>query len=98
MQTETLEYKLKFDKFGKPRKYALSKKRRLKLIDNSTWIEADTKNQWYYKDYKSFYIVISMYKNNEYTITCSGHKLNKKYNNLEKAKLASLRFCDKISV
>ena len=35
MQTETIEYKLKFDKFGQPRKYALNKKRRLKLIDLS---------------------------------------------------------------
>jgi len=96
MQTETIEYKLKFDKFGQPRKYALNKKRRLKIIDNSSWVEAETKNQWYYKDYNSFYIVISMYKNNEYTVTCSGHKLENKFLDLEEAKLASLKFCNKI--
>jgi len=96
MQTETIEYKLKFDKFGQPRKYALTKKRRLRIIDNSSWIEADTKNQWYYKDYKSFYIVVSMFKHKEYTITCSGYKMKRKYDCLDKAKLASLRFCDKL--
>lgn len=97
MQTETIEYQLKFDKFGQKRKYALPKKRRLKIIDNSSWIESDTKNQWCYKDYKCFYIVISMYKSNEYTVTCSGHKLDKPFNDLEEAKVASFRFCDKIN-
>ena len=97
MQTETIEYKLNFNKLGQPRKFNLAKKARLKIIDNSSWIEAETKNQWYYKDYKSFYIVISMYKEKEYSITCSGYKLNSKFNSLEKAKLASLKFCDKIT-
>ena len=97
MQTETIEYKLNFNKLGQPRKFLLNKKARLKIIDNSSWVEADTKNQWYYKDYKSFYIVISMYKEKEYSITCSGYKLNSKFNSLEKAKLASLKFCDKIT-
>jgi len=98
MNTQSVEYQLKFDKFGKERKYKLNKKRRLKIIDNSTWIEADTKNQWYYKDYKCFYIVISLFKPNEYTVTCSGFKMNSKFNSLEKAKVASLKFCDKISL
>jgi len=96
MQTETVEYKLNYDKFGQKRKYSLTKKRKLRIIDSSTWIEADTKNQWYYKDYRSFYIVISMYKPVEYTITCSGYKLKRIYNDLDKAKIASLKFCDKI--
>jgi len=96
MQTETVEYQLKYDKFGNPRKYTLPKKRRLKIIDNSSWIEAETKNQWYYKDYKSFYVVISMYKQNEYTVSCSGYTLKRKYNDINKAKLASFNFCDKI--
>jgi len=96
MQTETIEYQLKFNKLGEERRFKLPKKKRLKIIDNSSWIEAETKNQWYYKDYNSFYIVVSMYKDKEYTITCSGYKLNRKYNNLEIAKLASLKFCDKI--
>lgn len=96
MQTETIEYKLKFNKFGQPRKYSLPKKSRLKIIDNNSWLEADTKNQWYYKDYRCFYIVISMYKEKEYSVTCSGYKMNSRFNCLEKAKLASFKFCDKI--
>lgn len=96
MQTETIEYKLKFNKLGQPRKFNLNKKTRLKIIDNSSWVEADTKNQWYYKDYRSFYIVISKFKEKEYTISCSGYTMKRKYNELEKAKLASLKFCDKI--
>jgi hypothetical protein len=98
MQTETVEYKLRFDKFGLPRRYALSKKRRLNIIDNNSWIEADTKNQWYYKDYRSFYIVISEFKEKEFTVSCSGYSLKRKFNNLNNAKLASLKFCDKISM
>jgi len=97
MNSETVEYQLKYDRFGKERKYKLNKKRRLKIIDSSTWIEAETKNQWYYKDYKSYYIVISEFKPKEFTITCSGYKMNSKFNCLEKAKVASLKFCDKIS-
>jgi len=46
MQTETIEYKLKFNKFGEVRKYSLPKKKRLKIIDNFSWSEAETKNQW----------------------------------------------------
>jgi len=96
MQTETIEYKLNFNKLGQPRKFLLNKKARLKIIDNSSWVEADTKNQWYYKDYKSFYIVVSMFKSEEYTVSCSGYSLKRKYKNLEKAKLASFRFCNKL--
>jgi len=92
-----LEYKLNYNPIGEKRKYKLPKKKRLKILDNSSWVENDLKNQWYFKDYKSYYIVISMYKPNEYTVTCSGHKMNSKFNNLEKAKVASLKFCDKIS-
>jgi hypothetical protein len=96
MQTETIDYKLKFNKLGQLRKFSLAKKARLKIIDNSSWIEAETKNQWYYKDYRSFYIVISMYKDKEYTITCSGYRMKRKYYNLKKAQIASFKFCDKI--
>jgi len=96
MKTETIEYKLNFNKFGQKRKYKLPKKMRLKIIDNSSWIENDLKNQWYYKDYKSFYIVISMYKAQEYTVTCSGYKLEDIYKDLETAKMESFKFCDKI--
>jgi len=94
MQTETLEYKLNFDKFGQPRKYKLNKKRRLKLTDFSTWLESDTKNQWYFKDYNCFYIVISMFNEGEYTVSCSGYTLDLKYNNLDEAKQAAFNFCN----
>ena len=96
MQTETVKYQLKYDNFGNPRKYALPKKRRLKIIDNSSWIEAETKNQWYYKDYRCYYIVIGMFKPEEYSISLSGYSLKKKYKTLEEAKLASLKYCDKL--
>jgi hypothetical protein len=97
MNTSDIEYQLEYDKFGQKRKYKLNKKRRVKLIDNSTWVENDLKNQWYYKDYRSYYIVISMYKPSEYSATLSGYKMNTKFKDLEKAKVASLKFCDKIS-
>ena len=96
MTTETIEYQLNFNKFGEKRKYKLPKKKRLKIIDNSSWIENDLKNQWYYKDYKCYYIVISMYNPHQYTVTCSGYKLETLFDNLEEAKLQSLKYCDKL--
>lgn len=92
-----IEYQLNYDRFGNKRKYKLSKKRRLKVIDNSSWIDNDLKNQWIYKDYKSFYIVISMYKPNIYSITLSGYKIKTNFKSLDRAKFASLKFCDKLS-
>lgn len=94
--TNTIEYQLEYDKFGQKRKYKLNKQRRLKIVDNSSWLENDLKNQWYYKDYKSYYITISMYKPKEYTVTCSGYKIKTIFKDLERAKLASTKFCDKI--
>lgn len=95
MQTEEINYKLNFDGFGQKRKYKLNKKRRQKIIDTSSWLEADTINQWYYKDYNSFYIVISMYKEGEYSVTCSGHKLDKIFISLDQAKAESFKYCDR---
>jgi hypothetical protein len=93
----SLEYQLNFDKFGNKRKYNLTKKRKLKIIDNNTWNENDLKNQWIYKDYRCYYIVISMYKKDEYSVTLSGYKIKTKFKSLERAKFASFRFFDKLS-
>lgn len=91
-----IEYKLNFDTFGNKRKYKLNKQRRIKIIDTSSWIENDLHNQWIYKDYKCYYIVISMFKLNEYTVSISGYRHKTQYKDLEKAKLASFKLCDKI--
>jgi hypothetical protein len=37
-----------------------------------------------------------MYKSNQYTVTLSGYKIKTIFKDLDKAKLASLRFCDKL--
>ena len=89
-----IEYQLNFDRFGNKRKYKLNKKR-LKIIDNSSWIENNLKNQWYFKDYKSFYIVISKFDIDKYKASCSGANAGE-YKTLEAAKVAAISFCDKI--
>jgi len=91
-----IEYKLNFDSLGNKRRYKLNKSRRLKIEDHNSWLENDLKNQWIYKDYRSYYIVISMYNKDEYSLTISGYKHKTKYKKLEKAKLASFKLCDKI--
>lgn len=100
MQKEKLNIeavnRLKFNNIGGLRKYKITKKNRQKILSHCSWLENDLRNQWIFKDYKCYYIVISMYNKEEYTVTCSGYKLKKKYFNLDKAKLASFRFCDKI--
>lgn len=90
-----LEYKLNYNPIGEKRKYRLSKKKRLKLEDNSTWVENDLKNQWYFKDYESFYIVISQFDKERFKVSCSGANAGE-YSTLEQAKVAAIDFCDKI--
>lgn len=90
-----LEYKLNFNPIGEKRKYRLPRKQRLKIIDNSSWVENDLKNQWYFKDYKSYYIVISMFAKDRFRVSCSGANAGE-YKTLEEAKVASIAFCDKI--
>jgi len=90
-----LEYKLNYNPIGQKRKYKLSKKKRLKLEDNSTWVENDLKNQWYFKDYKSFYIVVSQFEKNKFKVSCSGANAGE-YVDLESAKVEAFKFCDKI--
>jgi len=100
MQKEKLNkealYRLTFNNIGGERKYRVTKKNKLKILSHCSWLENDLKNQWIFKDYKCYYIVVSMYEKNVFTVTCSGYKLKKKYFDLEKAKIASFRFCDKI--
>jgi len=89
-----IEYQLNFDRFGNKRKYKLNKKRRLKVIDNHSWLDNDLKNQWIYKDYNCYYIVISKF-GSEYKVSCSGANAGS-YSNLEEAKVEAFNFCDKI--
>jgi len=90
-----LEYQLNYTPTGEQRKYKLSKKKRLKVIDNSSWTENELNNQWYFKDYKSFYIVISKFKDNKFRVSCSGANVGD-FKDLESAKVAAISFCDKI--
>lgn len=92
-----LEYQLNYNPIGEKRKYKLPKKKRLKIIDNSSWVENELKNQWYFKDYKSFYIVISKFDESVFRVSCSGANAGE-YSNLEDAKVAALEFCDKINI
>ena len=91
-----LEYNLNYNHIGQKRKYKLAKKRRLKIIDNSSWVENELKNQWYFKDYKTFYIVISMFSSEKYRVSCSGANIGD-FKTLEEAKISALKFCDKLS-
>ena len=90
-----LEYQLNYNHIGEKRKYKLSNKKRLKVIDSSSWTENDLKNQWYFKDYKCFYIVISKFDTERFAVSCSGANAGE-YKNLKTAKVAALAFCDKI--
>jgi hypothetical protein len=91
----TVEYQLNFDKFGNKRKYRLPKKRVAKIVDCSTWLENHLQNQWIYKDYKCYYIVITEHTKGLFTATCSGAMVGK-YLTLSEAKMESLKFCDNI--
>jgi len=90
-----LEYKLNYNPIGEKRKHRLSRKKRTKIIDSSSWVENDLKNQWYFKDYKSYYIVVSKFDNEKYKVSCSGANAGE-YKNLEDAQVAAFDFCDKI--
>jgi len=90
-----IEYKLNFNNIGEKRKYRLSKKNRLKIFNTSSWIENDLKNQWIYKDYNCYYIVISMFGKEEYKVSCSGAN-GGTYKSLNDAQVAAISFCDKL--
>jgi hypothetical protein len=89
----TLEYKLNYNHIGQKRKYKLSKQKRLKITDSCSWIENDLKNQWYFKDYNCFYIVISKFKEDKFKVSCSGANAGE-YKSLEEAKKQSFIFCN----
>lgn len=92
-----VDYKLNYNHIGEKRKFKLPKKRRIKIIEISSWIENDLKNQWIYKDYKCYYIIISMFKLNMFKVSCSGYTLKRVFKTLDQAKFASLKFCDKLN-
>ena len=77
----------------KPKYY--SRKKRQRMLDETTWRENPLKNQWVYKDYKCYYIVITEHVKGIFTATCSGAMVGK-FSTLEQAKIESLKFCDNI--
>ena len=78
---------------AKPKYY--SRKKRQRMIDETTWRENPLKNQWVYKDYKCYYIVITEHIKGTFTATCSGAIVGK-YKTLDEAKSECLKFCDNI--
>ena len=66
----------------KPKFY--SRKKRQRMLDETTWRENPLKNQWVYKDYKVCF-----------TATCSCAMVGK-FNTLSEAKSECLKFCDNI--
>jgi hypothetical protein len=70
-------------------------RKRQRMLDETTWRENPLKNQWVYKDYKCYYIVITEHIKGTFTATCSGAIVGK-YKTLDEAKSESLKFCDNI--
>jgi len=85
----TVEYQLKL----KPKYY--SKRKRQQLLDQTTWRENHLKNQWIYKDYKCYYVVITEHNKGIFTTTCSGALVGN-FLTLNEAKMESFKFCDNI--
>ena len=77
----------------KPKYYSMRKRQR--LLDETTWRENHLKNQWIYKDYKCYYIVITEHIKGVFTATCSGAMVGK-FKTLYEAKSESFKFCDNI--
>jgi len=72
-----------------------SKRKRQQMLNQTTWLENHLKNQWIYKDYKCYYIVITEHTKGLFTATCSGAIVGK-YLTLSEAKMESFKFCDNI--
>jgi hypothetical protein len=87
-----IEYALKP---AKQPKY-LSRRKLQRLRDQTTWIESRTKNQWLFRDYHCYYIVIAEYKKNEFTVTCSGARVENIFKTLDEAKQGAFEFCNKL--
>ena len=77
----------------KPKYY--SRKKRQRMLDETTWRDNPRKNQWVYKDYKCYYIVITEHTKGCFTATCSCAMVGK-FDNLSEAKSECLKFCDNI--
>jgi len=77
----------------KPKYYSMRKRKR--MLDETTWRENHLKNQWIYKDYKCYYIVITEHVKGTFTATCSGAMVGK-YKTLDEAKSECFKFCDNI--
>lgn len=77
----------------KPKYYSMRKRQR--MLDASTWQENPLQNQWVYKDYRCYYIIITEHIKGTFTATCSGAMVGK-YNALDKAKSECFKFCDNI--
>ena len=77
----------------KPKYY--SKRKLQQMFNQSTWLENHLKNQWIYKDYKCYYIIITEHIKGVFTATCSGAMAGK-YKTLDEAKSACFKFCDNI--
>jgi len=90
-----LEYNLNYNHIGEKRKYKLPKKKRLKIVDSCSWTENELKNQWIFKDYNCYYIVVSKFGEEDFRVSCSGANAGT-YKDLETAQLASIEFCNKL--
>jgi hypothetical protein len=77
----------------KPKYY--SKRKLQRLLDETTWQENHLKNQWRFKDYKCYYIVITEHIKGVFTATCSGAMVGQ-YKTLDEAKSECFKFCDNI--
>ena len=75
-------------------KYCSSRKRQ-RMLDETTWRENPLKNQWVYKDYRCYYIIITEHIKGTFTATCSGAVVGK-YETLHAAQSACFKFCDNI--
>lgn len=106
---EVKEYNLeqykKVNKFGLQRKYKLTNKQINKFNQRHTWIEQAKDISYVLRDYKSFYITISKFKD-DYTVTANGCKINaypdkfltnESYKTLEQAKEAAILFADSMT-
>lgn len=72
-----------------------SKRKLQRLLDETTWQENRLKNQWIYKDYRCYYIIITEHIEGIFTATCSGAMVGK-YKTLDEAKSECFKFCNNI--
>lgn len=106
---EVKEYNLeqykKVNKFGLQRKYKLTSKQINKFNERHTWIEQAKDISYVLRDYKTFYITISKFKD-EYTVTANGCRINaypdkfltdESYKSLDQAKEAAIKFADSMT-